>query len=72
MGDRFYGSPDLITWCADNGWDWRLRLKGGLLVHDRDGGETTVAECFERGERLLARLQRFEGWTMANTLNFLG
>jgi len=53
MGDRFYGSPDLITWCADNGWDWRLRLKGGLLVHDRDGGETTVMESFERGERRL-------------------
>lgn len=54
MGDRFYGSPDLIAWCADNGWDWRLRLKGGLLVHDRDGGETTLAECFARGERLLS------------------
>ncbi len=53
MGDRFYGSPDLITWCADNGWDWRLRLKGCLLVHDRDGGETTLAECLARGERLL-------------------
>ncbi len=53
MGDRFYGSPDLIAWCAEAGWDWRLRLKGGLLVHDRDGGETTLAECFERGEWLL-------------------
>ena len=27
MGDRFYGSPDLIAWCGGQGWDWRLRLK---------------------------------------------
>jgi len=32
MGDRFYGSPELITWCRDRGWDWRLRLKQDLLV----------------------------------------
>lgn len=53
MGDRFYGSPDLIAWCADRGWDWRLRLKGCLLVYDRDGGETTLRDCFDRGEWLL-------------------
>jgi hypothetical protein len=29
MGDRFYGSPDLIAWCGSQGWDWRLRLKQG-------------------------------------------
>jgi len=32
MGDRFYGSPDLIAWCRQRGWDWRLRLKADLLV----------------------------------------
>ena len=52
MGDRFYGSPDLIAWCRSVGWDWRLRLKGDLLVFDRDG-ESTVADCFARGERNL-------------------
>ena len=26
IGDRFYGSPDLIGWCCQQGWDWRLRL----------------------------------------------
>jgi len=31
-GDRFYGTPDLIKWCQDHGWDYRLRLKGNLLV----------------------------------------
>ncbi len=31
-GDRFYGMPDLIRWCQDYGWDYRLRLKGNLLT----------------------------------------
>ena len=48
MGDRFYGSPELIRWCASQGWDWRLRLKGDLLVFE-DGGESTVSACFARG-----------------------
>ena len=52
MGDRFYGSPDLIAWCRAKGWDWRLRLKADLLVFE-DGGESTVAQCFVRGERML-------------------
>jgi len=30
--DRFYGTPDLIRWCQDRGWDYRLRLKGNLLA----------------------------------------
>ena len=34
------------------GWDWRLRLKADLLVFE-DGGESTLAECFARGERML-------------------
>ncbi len=29
-GDRFYGTPDLIRWCQEHGWDYRLRLKGNL------------------------------------------
>jgi len=52
MGDRFYGSPDLITWCRKRGWHWRLRLKQDLLVFE-DGGETTLAECFARGQHML-------------------
>ena len=56
MGDRFYGSPDLIAWCRTNGWDWRLRLKADLLVFE-DGGESTVAECFMRGERMLTGVE---------------
>ena len=56
MGDRFYGSPDLIKWCREQGWDWRLRLKGDLLVFE-DGGESTVAQCFARGERMLVGVE---------------
>jgi hypothetical protein len=53
MGDRFYGSPDLIAWCGERGWGWRLRLKQELLVFE-DGGESTLAACFARGEHLLS------------------
>ena len=52
MGDRFYGSPALIDWCRAKGWGWRLRCKQDLLVF-QDGGETTLAECFARGEHML-------------------
>ena len=52
MGDRFYGTPDLIAWCRGHGWDWRLRLKQDLLVF-QEGGETSLAACWAAGERLL-------------------
>lgn len=35
MGDRFYGTADLISLCQGLGWDYRLRLKGNLVVGDR-------------------------------------
>ena len=56
MGDRFYGSPALIAWCREQGWGWRLRLKQDLLVF-QDGGETTLAECFARGEHRLTGIE---------------
>jgi Transposase DDE domain len=56
MGDRFYGSPELIAWCRARGWDWRLRLKRDLLVFE-DGGETTLAACLARGEHLLSGVE---------------
>lgn len=30
--DRFYGTPELIRWCGNHGWDYRLRLKGNLIA----------------------------------------
>ena len=59
MGDRFYGTPDLIGWCRRRGWGWRLRLKQDLLVFE-DGGETTLAACFARGEHLLSGVELTE------------
>src|SRR5881397_2967193 len=53
MGDRFYGTPDLIAWCRARDWGWRLRLKQDLLVFEA-GGETTLAACLARGDRLLS------------------
>lgn len=32
MADRFYGTPELISFAAVRGWDYRLRLKGNLSV----------------------------------------
>jgi hypothetical protein len=57
MGDRFYGTPDLIAWCRARGWGWRLRLKPDLPVFEAGGGETSVRECFARGERLLSGVE---------------
>jgi hypothetical protein len=60
MGDRFYGSPALIEWLRSQGWGWRLRCKKDLLVFGKDGGETTLAECFARGERMLTDIELTE------------
>jgi hypothetical protein len=56
MGDRFYGGPELISWCRRQGWGWRLRLKQDLLVFEA-GGETSLKACFARGERLLSGIE---------------
>ena len=48
MGDRFYGTADLISLCQGRGWNYRLRLKGTLTVKDRSGRTTTAARA--RGE----------------------
>lgn len=31
-GDRFYGTADLVNWCQQHKWRYRLRLKGNLCV----------------------------------------
>jgi len=60
MGDRFYGSPALIDWCREKGWGWRLRCKQDLLIFDKNGGETTLKECFARGEHMLTEMELTE------------
>ncbi len=52
MGDRFYGSPELIALCRSLGWDYRLRLKANLVVIE-GGGWTTTGDCAARGDHLL-------------------
>jgi hypothetical protein len=44
MGDRFYGTADLIGWCQERTWDYRLRLKGNLVVFDGPD-KTTTGKC---------------------------
>jgi DDE family transposase len=41
MGDRFYGTPELISYCQEKNWDYRLRLKGNLLVFNGSEEATT-------------------------------
>jgi hypothetical protein len=72
MGDRFYGTPDLIAWCQHHGWGWRLRhpermrrLKQELLVFE-DGGETTLAACLARGEHMLSGVLLTEKQVVTN------
>lgn len=65
MGDRFYGSPELIAWCRRQGWAWRLRLKQDLLVFE-DGGESTLGACFARGQHLLTGIGLTEKRVVTN------
>jgi hypothetical protein len=43
LADRFYGTPEMIRWCQDRGWDYRLRLKGNLLA--RWGATKTTTDA---------------------------
>src|SRR3954464_8503613 len=40
----FYGTADLIGWCQERTWDYRLRLKGNLVVFDGTD-KTTTGKC---------------------------
>ena len=56
MGDRFYGTADLIGWCQDRDWDYRLRLKGTLVV--RDGADRmTTGQAADAGLFALENVQ---------------
>jgi hypothetical protein len=53
LADRFYGTPDMIAWCRDRGWDYRLRLKGNLTARLGSRTQTT-------GELALSGVNYFE------------
>jgi hypothetical protein len=40
----FSGTADLIGWCQERAWDYRLRLKGNLVVIDGTD-RTTTGKC---------------------------
>jgi hypothetical protein len=41
LADRFYGTPEMIGWCRNRGWDYRLRLKGNLIARHAGRKATT-------------------------------
>lgn len=44
--DRFYGTSSLINWCKKQGWQYRIRLKGNLVLQ-HDCGEITTGQAAE-------------------------
>lgn len=46
--DRFYGTASLIEWCQRHSWNYRIRLKGNLILK-HDGGEITTGEAAQAG-----------------------
>lgn len=54
--DRFYGTAALIDWCQRHGWDYRLRLKGNLVLR-HEGGEITTGEAARQGIATLIQAQ---------------
>jgi hypothetical protein len=46
--DRFYGTQALIGWCKKSKWQYRIRLKGNLIL-SHEGGEISTGEVAKRG-----------------------
>src|ERR671910_1732412 len=49
LADRFSGTPEMICWCCDRGWDYRLRLKGNLVARLGATRTTTGALALSGG-----------------------
>jgi hypothetical protein len=49
LADRFYGTPEMIKWCRERGWDYRLRLKGNLIARLGSTRTTTGALALSGG-----------------------
>ncbi|MBY0282105.1 MAG: IS4 family transposase [Alphaproteobacteria bacterium] len=41
-GDRFYGTAELVGWCQEQEWGYRLRLKGNLCIYQDQGPDKTL------------------------------
>lgn len=46
--DRFYGTANLIKWCQDQKWQYRIRLKSNLILQHQ-GGELATGELQKLG-----------------------
>ncbi|MDB2613795.1 transposase [Chlamydiales bacterium] len=46
--DRFYGTSSLISLCQSFGWQYRIRLKGNLILHHQ-GGQMQTGELASLG-----------------------
>ena len=54
LADRFYGTAEMIRWCRDQGWDYRLRLKGNLVA--RWGATRTTTGALALSVAIISRL----------------
>jgi hypothetical protein len=65
--DRFYPSAELFEWLQAQGWGYRLRLKGNLLVDTGSGDETTTGGLAQGvSERYLPGVQLFAAGVSTN------
>lgn len=61
-GDRFYGTAALMEWCQQAGWDYRLRMKGNILIY-QNIGEKSLHELYQEGQRSLSSARLVSGVT---------
>jgi hypothetical protein len=54
--DRFYGTAALIGWFQKHDWQYRIRLKGDLILH-HDSGEITTGDAAKAGLTVPALLR---------------
>jgi hypothetical protein len=52
-GDRFYGTADLVQWCQQHKWHYRLRLKGNLCIYQDQGDDKTLNQLKDEGKHNL-------------------
>jgi hypothetical protein len=71
--DRFYGTAALIGWCQTQRWQYRIRLKGNLIL-SHQGGEISTGEAAKQGITSLeeARFQQAEVSTNIGILHEKG
>lgn len=56
-GDRFYGTADLVNWCQQQGWRYRLRLKGNLCVFQPAGADKSLEQMRQQGRLPVEKLR---------------